>query len=66
MAKPSLSPEMEQLVDALKKLANEVSGWLELEPIRLAGVMGYTNVAVLRERLTIARDLLDHIEGKGK
>jgi hypothetical protein len=48
----------QELREALSMLSNEASGWLDLEPIRLAGVMGNTNIAVMQLRVDEARDLL--------
>ena len=57
LASPSV-PINEEMREALKKLRSEVIGWLELEPARLSGIMGFTNVAVMREKVDIADAVL--------
>lgn len=53
---PELVPVLteEPARDALRKLANEVRGWLDLKPVQLAGILGNTNVAVMRDKLAEA------------
>lgn len=53
-----LACQRNALREALTKLTNETSGWLDFEPIELAGLFGNTNIVVMRNRVEQARAAL--------
>lgn len=46
------------LREALRKLSNEIYGWLELEEDALVKLLSRTNVTIMRDRIAIARAAL--------
>ncbi len=51
------------LVEALRKLTNEVNGWTDSHQLELREIMGQCNLTVLKMRITEARAALKLAEG---